>query len=331
MVGVILLAVGVWFGTANLRTDRAIEFDTQSRAALNGNDLGAAYQKERFAYALAPRRERALTLGSLAYLHRDYPAAQQHFRAAAGGDDDSTGGAQTRALVGLAAAAAQAGDDSAFDRAVKRIGRPSSEGLRLAVANAALDDGDLDRAAALLERDRPNNQTVGFAKALGQAGHDVATAQATLAAAGPGSAKPSFTDPAYQRFVEALIAVPKDGSRKLDAAVAPLSPASADVSRKVRLAELLYGFGDYHAAERLARGAVQSKPDYRDGWNVLAAAQLSQRDFGDAERSLKISTDLDASYGYTWYLRAQLADLTGKASQATQYRQRAALLGYEKR
>lgn len=292
-----------------------------------GDDLGAAYQKERFAYALSPRRERALTLGALAYLRRDYDAAARHFRAADGGGDD---GARTRARLGLAAAAARAGDDRSFDQAMERIGRPSNEGLRLAVAGAAIDDGDLGRAAALLERDRPNNRNLAFAKALGQADQDVGAAQLTLAQSGSGLAKPSFADPAYQRFIENLIAVPEDGSRELAAALERMSGTAADVSRTVMLAETLYGFEDYAAAERLARNAVQSEPDYRDGWNVLAAAQLSQRDFGDAERSLKISTDLDAGYGYTWYLRSQLAEATGKPKQAEEYRKRAELLGYEK-
>ena len=61
-----MLLAGIWLGTANLRTQRAIEFDQQSRTALTAGDLATAYQRERFAYALAPRDERALTLGSLA-------------------------------------------------------------------------------------------------------------------------------------------------------------------------------------------------------------------------------------------------------------------------
>lgn len=326
-----MLLGAIWFGTTNLRTQRAIEFDQQSRTALAAGDLATAYQRERFAYALAPRDERALTLGSLAYLRGNYAAAADHFRFAGSADDGSADGAQTRALVGVAAAAAQTGDQSTFERALKRLGRPGNAGLRLAVADAAIDSGDLERAAELLKNDRPDTAELTFAKALGQAAGDPAAAQVTLAAAKSTAAKPTFEDPAYQRFITQLIAVPRNGGRDLAILLDRTTQESAGVSRTVTLAETLYGFGDYRAAERLARSAVQTAPDYRDGWNALAAAQISLREHRDAERSLKISTDLDSGYGYTWYLRGQLAEASGQKNQAKEYTRRAKLLGYEKR
>ncbi len=329
MIGLVVLAsllIATWFGTANLRTDRAIRFDQEARTALAADDLSGAYQKARFAYALAPRDERALTLGALAYLRHDYRESERYFRKA----DDGNAAARARAVVGLAAAAAQAGDDGAFSQAVNEIGRPANDGVRLALAATAVNDGDLDRAAQLLKQSPPDSQNVGFLKALGQARPDVTAAQRTLAEADRRQIKPSFTDPAYERFVQNLIAVPKDGVRNVATALARIPQDSDQVTRTVTVAETLYGLGDYRAAERLARDAVQSKPDYRDAWNVLGAAQISLREFRDAEKSLKISSDLDSSDGYTWYLRARLAELNGKQDQAAQYQRRADLLGYKK-
>lgn len=323
-----LLLIGAWFGTANLRTKQAITFDQRSRSALASNDLAAAFQKEQFAYALAPRAERALTLGSLAYLRADYPAAVRYFRSAA---EDNEGGSRNRALVGLAASAAQAGDQATFERAFTQVGRPGSEGLRLALANAAVDAGDLQRAAGLLASDQPNTEELGLAKATSQAIKDPSGALKVLSETSRRQAQSTFDDLAYQRFIEQLIETPEDGRRELIEALTQISQTSAEVSRTVVLAELLYRLGDYRAAEHLAQAAVHTEPDYRDGWNALASAQISLRDYRDAERSLNISTDLDAGYGYTWYLRSKLADSTGKRGQAREYAQRAELLGYEKR
>jgi tetratricopeptide (TPR) repeat protein len=165
---------------------------------------------------------------------------------------------------------------------------------------------------------------------MGQALKDPAAAQATLRAGNGRNVTFSFDDPAYQRFITQLIEVPKNGGRDLAILIDRNMNTSA-VTRQVALAEALYGFGDYQATERLARGAVQAEPDYRDGWNVLASAQLTRRSFGDAERSLKISTDLDSSYGYSWYLRGKVAEASGKPNRAKEYFRRAELLGYKKR
>ncbi len=227
-------------------------------------------------------------------------------------------------------AAAEDGDRDAFDRATGRIGRPGNAGLRLALANAAVDAGEPGRAGELLKDDRPETEQFGFTKALGQAADDPGAAVRTLAGTGTRQVAPAFDDPAYRAFVERLIDVPDDGRRDLARTLARMNREPAGVSRTVTLAEALYELGDYRAAERLARNAVQEEPDYRDGWNVLAAAQLALREYRDAERSLKISTDLDAGYGYTWYLRSRSADATGKRGQAEEYARRAELLGYEK-
>lgn len=325
LAGVVALATITWLATADIRTSRAISFDQDSRSALNDNDLGRAYQKAEFAYALSPSDDRAITLGSLAYLRRQYQAAERYFHTA----NDGEGGLAEQAKVGEVAAAAQNGDESDFRRAIDEAGSPGKD-LKLPMANALINGGDLDQAADLLAKERVDSQNISYAKSIGLAEDDVAAAQAAQVEARSGFSRLSFANPAFERFVRQLIAVPRNGNRTLSDTFVRMSAAANEASQKVILAETLYEFGEYHAAKSLADTAVREEPAYRDAWNVLAATQISERDYHAADRSLKVSLELDRGYGYTWYLRSQLAERQNQDKKADEYRTRADELGYQK-
>jgi predicted Zn-dependent protease len=104
-------------------------------------------------------------------------------------------------------------------------------------------------------------------------------------------------------------------------------PASS-ATRQLLLAQRLLEFGRVYPAHALADQAVRDEPGYRDAWNTLAATQLALRDAHGAGQSLKISEELDGAFGYTWYLKAQLAEQAGKPDDAKRFREHASALGY---
>lgn len=324
IVGVIALTTLVWLATSDVRTSRAISFDASSREALAGNDLGRAYQQAEFAYALSPSDERALTLGSLAYLRRAYEAAERYFHAA-GNSSEAIGG---QAKIGEVAAAAAAGDEADFRRALDQVGEPAKE-LRVALAAATLDGGDISRTGETLAGERPVDQNITYLKSIGQSIEDIRDAQETQAAGRPGFERPSFNNPAYERFIRQLIAVPRNGNQQLTETFTRMAVATGGTSRQTFLGATLYQLDERRAALELAEQAVRDQPAYRDAWNVLAAAQISAGQLREAEQSLKVSVELDRSDGYTWYLRSKLAEAQNRGKQAEQYRARAQQLGYK--
>lgn len=328
VIALVALVVIAWLASSSLRTDRAITLDQQSRAALASNDVGTAYSKARWAYVLAPRSERAVSLGALAYVRGDYHGALRAFSELR---DEDASALRDQAVVGAAAAAAQLGNDQDF-RVADKLKDPKDEQLQLALARASINIADLDRARTLLENERPTNQNVAFAKAVGQSRRDLVAARQTVADAGAGLgfSKLSFTDPAYERFIREVVFVPDGALGQLGKTLERMTGTQSQVSRKVMMAGQLLEAGEPVAAERLAQSAVGEQPDYRDGWNVLAAAQLDLGDTKDARKSLKVSVDLDDSFGYTWYLKSELAEQTGNQRDADEFRQRSELLGYKK-
>lgn len=320
-----MLAAITWFATADIRTSKAISFDEETRSALNGNDINNAYQKAEFAYALSPSDDRAITLGSLAYVRRQYQASKKYFHTTA----TSGSSLAEQAKVGELAAAAEIENESDFNQTIKQAGSPANN-LKLAFANALINGGGLDTAGSVLAKDKVSNQNIAYAKSIGQAPNNLAGAQTTQEEAGSGFDKPAFTNPAYERFIRELITVPKNGNRDLSTAFSQMAIVTDSASRNVILASTLYRLNEYRAAESLAETAVHQQPAYRDGWSVLAAAQISLKNYSKAEQSLKVSTDLDKGYGYTWYLKSQLAKQQNQTKKADEYAEQAKQLGYKK-
>lgn len=316
------LFIIVWFATSGPRASRAAQFDTASQSALEHNNIAEAYRDSRFAYALHPSPERLLNVGSLAYLNRDYDKAEQAFSAV---PRQTT--SRTYAEVGVAAAAAGR-NEKKYRTARDTIRYSNNLTIKGGVAYAAVRGGYLGDAADLLSNTKLETFHASFPRIAGLAADDPAAAAQALAASKPGVIRLQAPSKPYERFLKALTEVPDTASRQLDATLGNMSLASSPATKKIVLAQTLYRLGYYRASMALADTAVRTETAYRDGWNTLAAAQIALGQTNAAERSLKTSLDLDGSFGYTWYLKSELAKAQGNTKQALQYKDRAEQLGY---
>ncbi|MDP9211885.1 MAG: hypothetical protein M3N59_01260 [bacterium] len=308
-----VLAVTIWFASAGWRTERAQAFDAEARAAFSRNDLDTAYQQERFAYAIAPASDRALSLGALAYLRDEYGRAAGHF-ARANGD-----------LARLGEAAAGEKHEAARDR----LGTPSDQTIRIGLAYAALQTADFDTVIRLLEDAPVDNVVTAYPLALAHSVADPKQSVQILQDAANTPATISHPDPLVAAFLNQLTEVPDDAAQESLAVFDRMSGMVGETSRRVARGTLLYELGKHQAALVVGRRTSEAEPEYRDAWNLRAAAALALGERDEAAQAIDISTEFDPSWGYSWYLKSELARLDGDPDKATQYLERAELLGYE--
>lgn len=321
----VIVAVGAiaWFLTGGLRADRAKQYDDEVAAALARDDAATAYRRAQFAAALSKSDERLLTLGSTAFLRRDFAEAADAFAAVDEGSPH-----YERARVGVAASAANEGDIETYEEALSEARRPADGTLRLALAHAAIDAGRIETVAEILGRDSATNQNEAYARAIAEVTDAPLLASATLMPNDLPFSRAASGSDAYDRFVRQLTFIPEDAPATLRAAATDAGRTEIGTTRKLRLAQALYELKEFRASHALADAAVREQPGYRDAWNALAAAQLALDNLKGAERSLKTSLDIDRADGYTWFLRAELAKRRGDDTASAEYRDKAKLLGY---
>lgn len=276
------------------------------------------------ATALKPTPVRHLALGSLAYLRQDYSQALSHFRDVG---EAVASPSREQGLLGVAAAAGRRGDTKAYREARDLLGRPADDDIRLGLAFAAIDAGDLPTTSQLTGTGAPQSEVDAYARLIGALAFDPSSVsnEQTIFQASPQLIGQLGS---YQRFLRELMSVPDDAFPKLDETRQRMLAVVSPATRQLLLAQTLLDLGEARAAEEQALTAVRAESKYRDGYNTLAASQMKLGQFKDAGRSLKTSIDLDRAFGYTWYLRAELAAADGDSAKADEYRAKARSLGF---
>lgn len=324
-VTLVVLFTAGWLVSDGWRNAKAAGFDEKSRAALERNDLGLAYRNAQFAVAVKPTDARRLSAGAIAYLRKDYAAAVDYFDSLARGSAE-----RARGQVGKAAAAGRQGDSPEYERARAELGTPRDSLLRVTLANAAIDAGDLETPRRILSDASPDTRNQAYPKVIGQAAENPADALLTLANLPGNFLKIESAPPAYQRFLREVNFISDDGLDKIRETVTAQSQTGSAPTRQLLLAQRLYFLEEYRAAHTLADRTARAEPTYRDAWNTLAATQIALGNLKGAEQSLKTSLDLDQGNGYAWYLRSELARLQDDPEKSREYREQAETLGYEK-
>lgn len=317
---ILLVAAGgiVWFATASWRADQAQRYDTESRSLLARHDVAASYQQARLAYAISPEPDRALSLGSLAYLRGDYRRALEHFAAADG----------KFAALGRAAAGAAGAQDNlgAYESARDQLGDPADTVVRLGLSHAAVDATDFATAARL---STGAQSIVGaYPAILAESVDDPDRTAVILRSLSPTVPQVIHPDPAVAAFLNRLVAVPDDAVLEIAPVLRNMARTKEAFSRRVMRGSLLLELDERSAAGRIGRTASERQPEYRDGWNLRAASDLASGDYDDARRAIGISIDLDPGFGYSWYLKSELEKAEGNAKEAAEHRRRAELLGF---
>lgn len=321
MLGIALLLTGLWIAASGWRHDMANGYDAKAEQQLGSKKYPDAYQQERYAYALAATDQRRVTLGSLAYLRQDYGAALNYFAQV---DTKSTHAEKAR-IGGLLSAAAK-GDRKRYEDYKKNSA--DSETFKVALAQAALDIGDMDglsRACACSSKSR----VMAYLAAVGQAVENPASSKAALVATTELDVESENNPKAYTQMLQEALELDTKDYQALGLALEKMAGVTSPASRQTYLAGVLYRRGEYRATAALASDALKVDPKYRDAWNLLAAAQISQRQFKDADGSLRTSLSLDPAYGQTWQLKAELAAGRGNADEAEDFKKKAAALGYK--
>lgn len=314
----LLTAAGVivWFTTAGWRADKAQAYDTESRELFKRQDVDGSYQQARLAYAISPEPDRALSLGSLAYVRGDYGRALDHFSAT-----DGPFGALGRAAAGARV------DRDAYESARDELGEPGDTVIRLGLSHAAVDAADFDTAKRLSEGARTIVGAYPFILAESVENPD-RTAQ-ELRALRTDVPRVIHPDPAVAAFLNELTAVPQDARGEIARGLRNMALTKRDLGRRVMRGSLLFELGERAAALRIGTAASERQPDYRDAWNLRAAAELYYGNYDDARRAVDISLDLDPSFGYSWYLKSELEKAGGNDKEAAEYLRRAKLLGFQ--
>ncbi|MEX2043274.1 MAG: hypothetical protein WD926_00075 [Patescibacteria group bacterium] len=314
----LLATIGVvtWFATAGWRADKAQAYDAESRALLARQDVDGSYQQARLAYAISPEPDRALSLGSLAYVRGDYRRALGHF-AAAEGPFGALGGAAAGAQV----------DVKAYESARDELGEPDDTVVRLGLSHAAIDAADFGTAKRLSEGARTIVGAYPFILAE-SVGDPDRTAQ-ELRALRTDVPRVIHPDPAVAAFLNKLTAVPGTAREKIAGSLRNMALAERGFSRRVMRGSLLFELDERAAALRIGTTASEQQPDYRDAWNLRGAADLYYGNYDGARRAFDISLDLDSSFGYSWYLKSKLEKAEGNDSRAAEYLRRAELLGFK--
>jgi tetratricopeptide (TPR) repeat protein len=76
--------------------------------------------------------------------------------------------------------------------------------------------------------------------------------------------------------------------------------------------------GKTEEAEIAAKIALELQPNWRDGYLMIGAAQLEQKEYQDAQSSLEMATKLDPTHAPTHQLLAALFNQTGHQDAANQ-------------
>lgn len=309
-----VLAVTIWFASAGWRTEQAQSFDTEARAAFDHGDLDTAYQQARFAHAIAPASDRALSLGVLAYLRGEFDQATGHFARADG------------ELARLGEAASTTGEE--YEDARDRIGVPSDQTIRIGLAYAALQAADPGTVIRLLADEPAGNVIAAYPLAVAYSVEDPKRSVRILRDVADTPAAASHPDPVVAAFLDRLTEVPDGAVRESLAAFDRMAGMSGETSRRVARGVLLYEFDKHRAAWIIGQRTSETEPEYRDAWNLWAAAALALGERDEAARAIDISTELDPGWGYSWYLKSELARLDGDADKTAEYLKRSELLGY---
>lgn len=315
-----LLLAGLWTAGSGWRESRAAGYDTKMEQALQANNLSEAYRHARYANAFSDSGQRLLTLGSLAYLRRDFDAALHSFQRI-----DAASSLAAEARNGSLLAAAAAGNRKKYGKYKTAAG--SSEKEKVILAQAALDIGDMEglsKACACTSRTR----TMAYLAAAGNSVEDPASSRNALVAATTFESVQASAGRPYDLMIKTATDVSSSGYQRLQQALTKIAAVASPGSRRTLLANALYEEGGYRAVKTLAQDALAIDPKYRDAWNLLAAAQISQKEFKDAERSLRTSLDLDTAFAETWHLKAELEAAREKPDEAEEYKKKAAALGY---
>jgi tetratricopeptide (TPR) repeat protein len=314
-----LVAIGavVWFTTASWRADKAQQYDARSRNLLGQHDIGGSYQQARLAYAISSEPDRALSLGALAYLRGDFQRSLDFFSKAQG----------SFGALGRAAAGAHV-DPEAYRTARGELGNPNDTVIRLGLSHAAIDAADFPTAARL---SRGARTIVGaYPLILAESIDDPDQAARTMDSLQTGTPEVIHPDRTVAAFLNKLVEVSPDARENIAGSLRNMALSKGTLSRRVMRGSLLLDLGERSAAAKIGRNASEQQPDYRDAWNLRAAADLSLGNYDDADRAIGVSVDLDPGFGYSWYLKSELEKARDNQRKSDEYLRRAKLLGFGK-
>ena len=317
VIGGLVLLVGAWFGLAGPRADLA---DRKRTEAITVQDTARSYRLARLAAGLDGSAANLTTYAAAAFRLSDYDQAARHFKQA-------TNDGSRNASSGWVVSAALGSDRSGFDQAEADFGTPRNDSERAVLANAWLTAGSFEQLQE--PNDRPASYSEAAARAVGVAETDPARAIRLLQASSS-VVTISVDDSLLKQVLENQIAWPDDSKQKLATTFTAMQRPVSRATRQALLADRLLELDRSRTAAELANRAVKNEPRYRDGWNTLAAAQYRLGKYEEADRSLAVSLKLDDAFGFTWYLRSQVADKQGRTADAIAYQDKAKRLGYDK-
>lgn len=320
MAALPVLLILVWFATTGMRDSKATDYDKRAGSALDAGDYRTAFRNAQLALALKPTNDRRLTAAAAAYRSGDNRQVIHDFET----DDPEYN--QQALLVDMAAAARQ-GDENRYRKRRDQLKVPSDELMRAGVARAALDAGDLTTARSASAEAVVLYEVYPYA--VSYAVDNPAAAQAVLKLADEKEPARVSKHRAFNDFYKDLVSIPKETKQTLETMATGAEKTTAKASRYALVSQGLYKLGDYRAAVSAGLAAVHENNQYRDGWNTLAIAQMALDETRDAERSLKSSLDSDQAFGYTWYLKSELAKQQGDEDEEKEYRRKAEGLGFK--
>lgn len=308
--------IGAWFALAGPRANLATD---QRNQAVTAADPAEAYRLVRTAAALDGSPTNLTTYGAAAFRQGSYDHAADLFQNAA---TDSR-----EAVLGWLLSAAADQDQSDFDQAVTDLGTARDDTERAVLANALLTAGRFERLRQ--STDRPTTSSEAAARAIGVAETDP-TRAIRLVQTDPDDLTVTVADPLLKQVIITQTDWPRDSRQKLATTFTAMQRPVSQATRRVLLADRLLELDRPQTGRALADEAVRDQPEYRDGWNTLAAAQYRLGEYDDADRSLAVSLKLDDAFGFTWYLRSQVAARQDRTADATRYADQAKRLGYDK-
>jgi tetratricopeptide (TPR) repeat protein len=318
----LVVVVGAWFVSVGMRADAATDRHQTAETAIQSGDYRTAYRQARIAAALDRSPDNLMSWGTAAYFLGRYETATEQFKAA------SQAGSR-EATLGWLASASQADDGTEIDAALAALGSTRDKFERAFVAQSLVRSGRLDMLDEQFAKTAPESGPETAARVVALAPTDQAGALLLLEKSPPGGVDVTASDPGVKKLATELMSLPEGARTKLATTVTAMQRPASEATRRLLLADRLLEFKRYRAAAALADTAVRSEPEYRDAWNTLAAAQLNLGNTDGAERSLDISIKLDRAFGYTWYLKSQLAEQADHPQDAKKFADQAALLGYQ--
>jgi hypothetical protein len=304
-----------------LRHDAADTFRIQAEQAIATKDYGKALQRAKYSAALHRTTQNLKTYGAAAALAGKPAEGYDAFA------DAYQSQAEVESIRGELVTAAMAGEQPQTQTAAQLLMAKQPGAFdRALVAHALVASGNL--AAARDISGDPQSGPEAAARAIATAPENQTDALALLERGSRNGISPPADTEGLKQLESQLTTLPEEARLKLTTTITAMQRPASSATRQLLLAKRLLEFKRFQAARLLADQAVHDEPGYRDAWNTLAAAQLELRDDTGAGRSLKISEELDGAYGYTWYLKSQLAKAQGKDDVAKQYAEHAELLGF---